>query len=151
MSVHQEKSSAIHAAQAIAAAIAAALIATACGSIPDIPANGGPTVGVLPGGGKSMPEFNKDDIACRDTAKVKAKDNSPLPVAMGLGKPEIVASARSRVTVRQSGESTTGSVFGNAPAPDPGNVTPQQRYDTAYVQCMFSKGHKIPVGEAMSS
>lgn len=151
MSGHQEKSRAGQVMHVVASAIAATLIASACGSIPDMPANGGPTVGVLPGGGKSMPEFNQDDIACRDTAKLRAKDNTPLPVAMGLGKPEIVASARSRVTVRQSGESTTGSVFGNASAPDPGNVTAQQRYDTAYVQCMFSKGHKIPVGEAMSS
>lgn len=132
----------------IAAAVAATLIASACGSIPT---NGGPTVAVLPGGGKSMPEFNLDDIACRATAKVKANDGSPLPVAMGLGKPEVIASSRSRVTLRESSESTTGSVFGNAQAPEAGSVTPQQRYDTAYVQCMFSKGHKIPIGEAMSS
>lgn len=132
----------------IASAIAATLIASACGTIP---ANGGPTVAVLPGGGKSMPEFNTDDIACRVTAKAKANDSSPLPVAMGLGKPEIVATVRGRLSLRENAESTTGSVFGNAPAASAGVVTPQVRYDTAYVQCMYSKGHKIPIGEAMSS
>ncbi len=135
--------------QVVVSAIAATLIASACGTIPT---NGGPTVGVLPGGGKNMVEFNKDDIACRDNAQARAKDNTPLPMAMGLGSIE-VASARPRAVVRDRTEDTlsTGSVFGNAPAADPALITKQQRYDTAYVQCMYSKGHKIPVGEAMSS
>jgi len=148
MSNLQDKSgNAGQALQLIAAAVTATLIASACGTIP---ANGGPSVAVLPGGGKSMPEFNIDDIACRATAKVKANDNSPLPVGMGLGEPEIVASVRGRLSLRDSNE-LTGSVFGNAAAADAGAVTPQVRYDTAYLQCMYSKGHKIPIRGAMSS
>ena len=129
-----------------ASSIAAALVASACASLP---ADSAPTVGVLPGGGKSMAQFNADDIACRTAASAKAKDNSPLPVAMGLGDRVEVASTRGRVAIRGSTEST-GSVYGGAVATDNATFTRQQRYDTAYVSCMYSKGHKIPVGEALS-
>lgn len=128
------------------AAVATAVVTSACAQLP---ANNAPTVGVMPGGGKNMAQFNVDDIACRGTARVKAKDNSPLPVAMGLGDRVDVASTRSRVSVRDSTQST-GSVFGGSVATDNTTFTMQQRFDTAYVSCMFSKGHKIPVGEAMS-
>lgn len=135
-------------ARAVSCAVAFALIAGACASVP---MGNAPTVAVLPGGGKSMPEFNSDDIACRDTARTRANENAPLPVAMGLGQQtEVVASTRGRIALRDNVDST-GSVFGGSPAADAGTVTAQQRYDTAYVQCMHSKGHRIQVGEAMSS
>ena len=127
-------------------AIAAAHVTSACTSLP---ADSAPSVGVLPGGGKNMAQFNVDDIACRTTASAKARDNSPLPVAMGLGDRVEVASTRGRLAVRDSTQST-GSVYGGAVATDNTTFTRQQRYDTAYVSCMYSKGHKIPVGEALS-
>ncbi len=148
----------------LACAIAAALLAVACSSMPggfnalgpggvNAAGNGtAPSVAVLPGGGKSMQAFNADDIACRGTAQTRAHDNTTLPLAMGLGGVE-VASSRPRVVVRDRTEDhlSTGSMFGNAPAVDETPLTVQQRYDTAYVQCMHSKGHQIPVGGAMSS
>jgi hypothetical protein len=70
---------------------------------------------------------------------------------MGLGKGEVVASSRGRIALRDDADSTTGSVYGGSPAADAGTPTAQQRFDTAYVQCMFSKGHKIPMKEQMSS
>jgi hypothetical protein len=69
---------------------------------------------------------------------------------MGLGNKIEVASTRSRVAIRDSSKDSTGSVYGGAVATDNTVFTKQQRYDTAYVSCMYSKGHKIPVGEAMS-
>lgn len=132
------------------AAIAVALMAGGCASVPAETGNA-PSVGVLPGGGKTMAQFNTDDVACRGVAHARANDNTPLPVAMGLGSVE-VASSSSRVTMRDRTVDTesTGSIYGNAPAIDPKMLTVQQRYDTAYVQCMYSKGHKIPVSGAMS-
>src|SRR6185436_4663107 len=92
------------AGRTVAGAIAVALIAGACAT-----GNGGngsgPTVAVLPGGGKSMPEFNKDDIACRDVASVGGKDTSP--VAMGFVKGEVVASRGSRLVLRESPADTS--------------------------------------------
>jgi hypothetical protein len=127
-------------------AIAATLVTSACASLP---ADSAPTVEVLPGGGKDMAQFNADDIACRGVATAKVKENSTLQNGMGLGDRIEVASTRSRVAIRDSTEST-GSVYGGAVATDNKTFTPQQRFDTAYVSCMYSKGHKIPVGEAMS-
>jgi len=128
-------------------AITAALVSSACASLP---ADSAPTVGVMPGGGKDMAQFNQDDIACRGVATAKAKENSPLPVAMGLGNKVEVASTRSQVVIRDASKESTGSVFGNAVSTDNATFTTQQRYDTAYVSCMYSKGHKIPVGDGMS-
>lgn len=128
------------------AALAVALLASACASLPAATA---PTVAVLPGGGKNMAQFNTDDIACRDDARTKSNAHSPLPVAMGLGDRIEVASTRSGLAVRNSPEAT-GSVYGGAVAEETGTFTMQQRFDTAYVGCMYIKGHKIPVGEAMS-
>ncbi len=133
-------------------AIAAAMIAAGCASLPSANETGNaPSVGVLPGGGKTMAQMNADDVACRGIAHARASDNTPLPVAMGLGGVE-VASSRPRVTMRDRTVDTesTGSVYGNSPAIDPKMLTVQQRYDTAYVQCMYSKGHKIPVNESVS-
>jgi hypothetical protein len=134
--------------RAVACALTGAFLAVACAALPGGTA---PTVEVLPGGGKSMVAFNDDDIACRSTARTRANENTPLPTAMGLGKGEVVASSRGRITLRDNADSTTGSVYGGSPAADAGTPTSQQRFDTAYVQCMYSKGHKIPMKEQMSS
>ncbi len=139
----------IETVRAISCAVAGAFLAVACAVLP-----GGtsPTVEVLPGGGKDMAAFNSDDIACRTAATSRANENSPLPTAMGLGnRNDVVASTRGRVTLRENSEASTGSVYGGSPAADAGTPTAQQRFDTAYVQCMFSKGHKIPMKTEMSS
>lgn len=130
------------------AALAPVLVAAGCSTLP---AGSAPTVAVLPGGGKDMAAFNKDDIACRSDAHASAHQSTPLPAAMGLARGEVVASTRGRLALRESTDSTTGSVYGGSPAADAGTFTIQQRYDTAYLQCMYSKGHNIPVNEAMSS
>jgi hypothetical protein len=145
----RERPSAVQAMRTTSCAITAGLLAVACSSIP---VGSAPTVEVLPGGGKDMVAFNQDDIACRSTARDRASENSPLPTAMGLGnRPEVIASSRGRISIRESSESTTGSVFGGSPAADAGPLTTQQRFDTAYVQCMYSRGHKIPMKEQLSS
>jgi hypothetical protein len=138
----------LESARAIACAVTGAFLAVACAALPG---GNAPTVEVLPGGGKDMVAFNADDIACRSTARTRANENTPLPTAMGLGKSEVVASSRGRLTLRDNADSTTGSVYGGALAPDAVAPTAQQRFDTAYLQCMFSKGHKIPMKEQMSS
>ncbi len=44
----------------------------------------------------------------------------------------------------QIGGGTDGSLAGAGPS-DPSGRTLQQRYDFAYTQCMYAKGHKIPM------
>lgn len=145
----QARAARVETARALAVTLSGAFLAVACSTL-----QGGisPTVEVLPGGGKDMVAFNADDIACRSTATSRANENSPLPTAMGLGdRQEVVASSRGRATLRENADSTTGSIYGGAPAANAGTPTAQQRFDTAYVQCMFSKGHQIPLKEQLSS
>lgn len=128
--------------------IAIALFAEACATA----GRDGPSIAVLPGGGKSMSEFNADDITCRTTARARSTDRGPPPAAMGLSSEPALVASRGRIALRPETDTGTGSIFGGALAPASDNsFTPQQRYDTAYLQCMHSKGHKIPVSDAMSS
>ena len=82
-----------------------------------------PSVAVLPGGGKSMEVFNTDDIACRGLSAQRAFDKGKPSDGMGLGNTH----------------------------ENDNSFTAQQRYDTAYLKCMFSKGHQVPVNLNMTS
>ena len=61
-----------------------------------------PTVLALPGTGKSLQQFNTDDLECRQGTRPRPEES--------------------------------------------GSWTEQQRrYDFAYIQCMYAKGHRVPV------
>jgi hypothetical protein len=95
---------------ACAVAIALALVAVSgCTTVP-----AGPTLPALPGSGKTLEQFQRDDAECQRYANVQAS----LPVAAGV-------------------------------AAAPYDV--QRRYDFAYVQCMYSNGHKVPVPGAYTA
>ena len=79
----------------------------ACSSTPS-----GPDILALPGNGKSLEQFNGDDVSCRQYA------------------------------LEQLGGKTPGQA---ASAADASWSEQQRRYDFAYVQCMYVKGHRIPV------
>jgi hypothetical protein len=80
------------------AALAVLLLLGACAAAPMDPG-----VLALPGTGKSLAEFNADDIECRKLAST-------------------------------------------APGGASGTWADQQRrYDFAYIQCMYAKGHRVPV------
>jgi hypothetical protein len=128
-------------------AIAALATLGACASTPHAP-----SVSVLPGGGKSMEAFNADDVACRGVSAQRALDKGPPVDAMGLGTTPAVVEKRSTDALRTDTETGTGSLFGGAPAQEADNsFTAQQRFDTAYLKCMFSKGHQVPVNLNMTS
>ena len=128
-------------------AIAALATLGACASAPSAP-----SVSVLPGGGKSMAAFNADDIACRGVSAQRTLDKGPPTDSMGLGASPAVVETRSQDARQSDTETGTGSLFGGAPAQEADNsFTPQQRFDTAYLKCMFSKGHQVPVNLNMTS
>jgi hypothetical protein len=76
------------------------LLLSACASAPPTE----PGVLALPGAGKSLEQFNADDLECR----------------------------------RHAGTQAAGVVSGSW-------TDQQRRYDYAYIQCMYVKGHKVPV------
>ena len=131
-----------------ACAIAVMLSFGAC-AVPPV----SPSVAVLPGGGKGMQAFNADDIACREYAASPKVDDGTSLAGMGLGKIEVASGRRGFAPLAGSVNPVgTGSVFGGAAAQDSGEPpTAQQKYDTAYIRCMFSKGHKVPVSGGMTS
>lgn len=77
----------------------------------------GPEMLTLPGTGKSFDQFRSDEGNCRQYA-----------IAQIGGSTGNDAAANNGVKARQS----LGDDL-------------QQRYDFAYIQCMYAKGHRVPV------
>lgn len=130
--------------------IAAALLA-GCASVPT-----GPDVMVLPGTGKSFDEFRTDDMVCRDfayrqvggksgedAATSAAVRNAAIGTAVGAVAGAVIG-GRDAAGVGAGTGLIIGSVSG-AEASRGGTWGNQRRYDNAYVQCMYAKGHRVPV------
>jgi hypothetical protein len=99
---------------------------------------------VLPGLGKSFDQFNADDAVCRQWG-LQATGWSPAESG--------VTSAAGGTAVGDAGGAASGATAGNPPmgsaAAGAGGTKysgqeGQWRYDMAYQQCMYSRGHQIP-------
>lgn len=130
---------------------AALLVLGACASIPT-----GPSAMVLPGSGKSFDQFRVDDMDCRQYASLQSGGATPeqasadsglKSAAIGAGVGALAGAAvgghRSAGTGAAAGL-IIGSVAGAGAASGSGR-TLQQRYDIGYQQCMYAKGHQVPV------
>lgn len=89
----------------------------------------GPSVLVLPGTAKSLDQFRADDFECRQFAQAQLGGATPTQAASENG-------------VRSAAVGTAAGAGAESPAYDR-----QRRYDYGYMQCMYAKGHKIPVPE----
>jgi hypothetical protein len=137
--------------------LTAALLLGACVSIPT-----GPSVLVLPGTGKSFDQFRYDDRECRDYAYVQVGGTSPSQAASdSVAKSAAVGTAvgaaagaaldgRSGAAAGAAGGLLVGSAAG-AGAGEASAYAIQRRYDHAFVQCMYAKGHKVPVSGSFTS
>ncbi len=90
----------------------------------------GPTVLVLQGTGKNFAQFGTDDTVCRRFAALQAKGVAPDQAAV-----------RSGLLSRHGGAT---AVPGLEPTGEVGE-TPQDLYNIAYIQCMYERGHRVPV------
>ena len=116
----------------------------------------GPGVMVLPGTGKSFDQFRVDDNECRQYAHAQVGGNTAGQAATDAGvKSAAVGTAIGTVAGAALGGAdgavagaglglATGAVVGTGAAESSGR-TLQQRYDIGYQQCMYAKGHKIPM------
>lgn len=132
------------------AALGAALLLAGCVSMPS-----GPGVMALPGTNKSFDQFRVDDMDCRryasnqvggDTAERAQADGALKSAAVGTA---VGALAGAIVGGRGSVASGAGAglLVGGVAGAGAGNASGrnlQQRYDHGYVQCMYSRGHKVP-------
>lgn len=129
--------------------VAAALVAAGCATVPT-----GPDVLALPGTGKNFEEFRADDYACRDYAAMQvggkaqaANEAAVRNAAVGTAVGTVAGAAiggRSSAGVGAGMGLVVGSASG-AEATRSAMYGSQRQYDNAYIQCMYAKGHRVPV------
>ena len=133
------------------------LLLGACVTVPS-----GPSVMVLPGTGKAFDQFRADDMDCRQYANLQAGGTDPNQVAndsvaksAALGT--VVGALAGAAIGGSSGAGVgagTGLAFGTLAGSGAGYTSAydlQRRYDYAFIQCMYTKGHRIPVSGRFES
>lgn len=130
--------------------IALALALGACVSLPS-----GPSVLVMPGSGMSFEQFRQDDALCRQyagdqiglTADSAATSAGLRSAAVGTAIGAVAGAAidgRHGAGVGAGTGLIVGSLHGAGTAQVSGYEA-QRRYDNAFIQCMYAKGHRVPV------
>ena len=139
-----------------ALSIAALATSTACST----PAPIGPSVMVLPGRHASFDRFEADDGDCRDWADrqtgIAPRQAAQERVATGAIAGTAIGAAAGAAIGAASGQPASGAAIGAGSGLLAGSAyggseagweraDVQRRYDAAYMQCMYGKGHQIPV------
>jgi hypothetical protein len=115
-----------------------------------------PSVLVLPGTGKSFEQFRADNGICKQFAHEQVAGQTPGSIAADSGVRSaavgtLLGAAAGAAINGGHGASVgagTGLALGGlsgAGAADQSASQLQQRYDIGYEQCMYAKGHRIPV------
>ena len=116
----------------------------------------------LPGTGKSFDQFRSDDAECRQFATVQAGGTSAQQAATDSGARSAaigtaVGAAAGALIDGSAGAGVgagigllTGALIGSSAA-GASAYTLQQRYDIGYTQCMYAKGHKVPVPASLAA
>jgi len=134
-----------------ALAIPLLLLTAACTTMPS-----GPNMLALPGTGMSFDQFRIDDQDCRNYAAHSVggasgdraqAESIARSAALGTVLGAVAGAAMGNSSSAAAGAGV-GLVFGGLAGAGSGQSSGyvvQQRYDNAYVQCMYSKGHRVPV------
>ncbi len=132
------------------AAIGAVVALTGCVTVPT-----GPTYSAMPGSRKSIDQFQFDDTSCRqysvqatggtpgDAAASAAVGGAVVGTILGAAVGGLLGGgegARVGAGLGLFGGTAVGA--GNAQA---ASYTTQQQLDNTYYQCMYSRGHKVPM------
>ena len=113
----------------------------------------GPTVTVLPAPGKPFDVFSEEDAYCRDFARQQVagapeQANSQVIASaivgtlLGAGLGAAVGAGRGAAL-----GAATGTLIGTGVGPSNGawtQMSVQQCYNVAYMQCMYAKGNQVP-------
>jgi len=131
--------------------LGAALLLGACASVPN-----GPSVMALAGTGKSSDQFRDDDWYCRNFADSHVGGVEPAEVSRSSTLKGAAAGTAIGAGIGAAFSGGGGAAIGagvglllgvavGAGSGESSAYAVQRRYDQAYVQCMFAKGHKVPV------
>ena len=127
------------------------LLLTACATVPN-----GPSAMALPGSGKNFDQFRYDDSSCRQfaheqiggtTANQASSDSFAKSAVVGTALGAAIGAAVDGGRGAGAG-AATGLFIGSLIGVDEGNASSyrtQRHYDNAYIQCMYAKGHRVPV------
>jgi hypothetical protein len=128
-----------------------ALLLAACASVPN-----GPSAMALPGTGKNFDQFRYDDTSCRQfahdqiggkTVNQAANDSFAGSAIVGTVLGAAIGAAAGGDNGAGVG-AATGLFVGSLIGVDEANASSygaQRHYDNAYIQCMYAKGHRVPV------
>lgn len=129
----------------------AACILTACVNLPT-----GPSIMTLPGAGISFDQFRQDDNECREYAYQQIGGKTPqqasqtsglvgAAIGSGLGAISGVAIGGGEGAAIGAGLGLLGGALMGSSTGTSSAYVSQERYDNSYIQCMYSKGHLVPV------
>ena len=120
------------------------------------PPPSGPSVMVLPGSSKTFDQFRVDDNECRtyassqvggqtaaDAQTNSAVKSAAIGTAVGAAAGGLIG-GNSGAGVG-AGVGLLGGSLAGVSASDSSGYSLQRRYDFAYQQCMYAKGHQIPM------
>ena len=122
----------------------------------------GPSQMALPGTGKSFDQFRNDDGGCRQyafeqiggqTATQAQSSSAVQSAAVGTVVGALAGAAIGGSSGAAAGAGV-GLLGGSVVGASTGNVSgyeAQYRYDMAYVQCMYARGHKVPTNGRFTS
>ena len=130
----------------------APLMMTACSSVPT-----GPSVNVMPGPNATFEQFKADDQECRDFALDRVGDdpssyetktaikNAAITTAIGAVAGAAFDHGHARGAAVGAGAGLLlGTLAGTGKGGESTRVA-QVQYDNAYQQCMYAKGHSVPM------
>lgn len=135
----------------LVALLTVAIAVSACSSLPS-----GPSVMALPGSGHTLNSFRADDAWCRDdalrlsggqSAESRAREAAVGSAAVGTALGAVAGAAlggRDGAAVGAGVGLLAGSASGAEQSRHSGYGS-QRQYDQAYIQCMYAKGHRVPM------
>lgn len=127
------------------------LLLGGCATMPS-----GPSLPAFPGSGKSFNDFTMDDGQCRQYASQQVGGSANDPAVRSAVIGTVVGAAAGAAIGGSQGAGVgagTGLLFGSAVGADSSYryaYGSQRQYDNAYIQCMYFKGHKVPVSASYS-
>lgn len=127
-------------------AVSALALLSACASVPTAP-----SVLALPGTQRTFESFRADDQDCRAYAIRQIVTVEPDPGVRAAVTGTAVGAVAGAALGGQQGAAVgagTGLLFGSAVGADSSqrySYGTQRQYDHAYIQCMYGRGHKVPV------
>ena len=111
----------------------------------------------LPGTGKSFDQFRSDDYECRQYAygqvggttaqnasQTSGVQSAVVGTGLGAASGALIGGGGEGAAIGAGVGLVAGGLAGSSASRTSGYAS-QHRYDISYIQCMYAKGHRVPV------